>query len=469
MNQNKNTGKTICIIGTGIGGLTAGAFLTQQGYHVTLFEKEQLLGGRALSLDGSSLTLDNYTQLLSAFHMDIPFAEPSLDILFDKKMLAGYTLDLGFHAIGGGVVSNLKHILSSLNEHIDMLESRLAYIKNGSFDYPFLSLSDKMKMLPNILRLMLAGESTMKQLDSVSMSDTIKKYGKGKMKLTLEIFPRVIATINNLDIISSGETFRAQKNLLKGSKAVGYPKHGLQSISQALADFIKRHGGEIHFQKPVTKIVIEDNKATGAVIGDEERYFDTIVSNVPVQNLFGIAHEKYFPSEYVKNIKSLQGTGSLCAYYSLNHVDPHLLGKSFLFIERDAGVDGDDAVGMIDFITALPDTGLALPNAHLVQAYIICTPKEAQTKKTLEHLREILENKVKSLIPRFHSQLQWALYPAVWQLDGVAKTIDQVKPEITTPVDNLYLVGDCVKAPGIGINCALNSAKKFQTIFSGST
>ena len=23
---------------------------------------------------------------------------------------------------------------------------------------------------------------------------------------------------------------------------------------------------------------------------------------------------------------------------------------------------------------------------------------------------------------------------------------------------NLYLVGDCVKAPGIGINCAINSA-----------
>jgi hypothetical protein len=63
------------------------------------------------------------------------------------------------------------------------------------------------------------------------------------------------------------------------------------------------------------------------------------------------------------------------------------------------------------------------------------------------------------LIPDYNSNLNWAVYPAIWHLDGVAKTIDKDKPKIKTPIDNLYLVGDCVKAPGIGFNCALNSAK----------
>jgi phytoene dehydrogenase-like protein len=51
------------------------------------------------------------------------------------------------------------------------------------------------------------------------------------------------------------------------------------------------------------------------------------------------------------------------------------------------------------------------------------------------------------------------IYPTVWHLDGVAKTIDNIKPDIQTPIENLFLVGDCVKAPGIGINCAIKSAR----------
>ena len=42
---------TIGIIGAGIGGLTAAALLIKQGYQVTIFEKESLIGGRALSID----------------------------------------------------------------------------------------------------------------------------------------------------------------------------------------------------------------------------------------------------------------------------------------------------------------------------------------------------------------------------------------------------------------------------------
>ena len=72
------------------------------------------------------------------------------------------------------------------------------------------------------------------------------------------------------------------------------------------------------------------------------------MSSILVQELFTIAGEKFFPREYVKHVKSLKGTGSLCAYYSLNKIDPHLLGKTFHFIERNISIDGNDAVGTIE-------------------------------------------------------------------------------------------------------------------------
>jgi phytoene dehydrogenase-like protein len=204
------------------------------------------------------------------------------------------------------------------------------------------------------------------------------------------------------------------------------------------------------------------------MIEGKEHSFDAIVSTLLVQNLFTIADEKHFPKEYVKMMKSLQGTGSLCAYYSLKNVDTQLLGKTFHFIERDIGVDGNDAVGMIDFMSAVPDTGLSPPSHHLVQSYIICTPKEARDKKTLDILKIALDKNLERLIPNFNSQLRWAIYPAVWHLDGVAKTTDNTKPEIQTPVKNLFVIGDCVKAPGIGINCAINSARVLQEILTDS-
>ncbi len=454
MNQVKN----ICIIGAGIGGLTAGALLTKKGYKVTIFEKESLIGGRAISFNPSDLTPDEYKELLSRFNMEILTTQPDLETIFKEKMLDGYKLDLGYHAIGGGVLSNTNNILSELNEHIEILESSVGFIKEDGYDFPFLSRADKLKIFPNIFRLLFSGEKTMKKLDFVSMTETINRYGKGKMRLILEVFSRSITTMNNLDKISTGEMFRAQKGLLKGSKPVGYPKGGLVSITQKLADYITNNGGMINLNKSVQKIVIIDKKAVGVVVDDKEQHFDVIISNILVQDLFKIADEKHFPKDYVNEIKSLKGTGSLCAYYSLKKIDPFLVGKTFHFIERDIGVDGKDAVGMIDFMSASKDAGLTPDEEYLVQSYMICTPKEARDKKTLTRLRGLLDKNLKQLIPDFHKNLNWCIYPAIWHLDGVAKTIDRDKPKIQTPIDNLYLVGDCVKAPGIGFNCALNSA-----------
>jgi phytoene dehydrogenase-like protein len=458
----------ICIIGAGISGLTLGALLTKQGYHVTIFETENVLGGRALSFNPSTYSAESYGQLLEHFHMRVAFSEPNLSTIFDQRMLQGYTLDLGYHAIGGGVMSNLNNVLSTLGDHIDVFESNVGFIKEQGYDFPFLSRGDKLRILPNILRLLLASEKTMKRLDNISITETIDHYGHGKMKLILEIFSRSISTVNNLNNISTGEMFRAQRSLLKGSKPVGYPKKGLGIIHQKLAHAILQQGGVIRTGTPVQKIIIEDGKAMGVTVTGEDLPFDVVVSSILVQHLFTVADRDQFPKDYVKMLTSLQGTGSLCAYYALTKVDPALLGKTFHFIERDIGVDGDDAVGMIDFMAAVPESGLSPPSQFLVQAYIICTPTEARDKKMLILLKQLLDKNLRRLIPDFQEHLRWVIYPAIWHLDGVAKTTDNIKPEIQTPIHHLLLIGDCVKAPGIGMNCAINSARICQEQITSS-
>lgn len=451
--------KKVCIIGAGIGGLTTGALLTKKGYNVTVYEKESQIGGRALSFEGSSITLHDYKKLLAHFNMDIAFSEPSIDTIFNNKMLDNYALDLGFHIVSGGVPSNIKNLLPETNNYIEFFESYIGFIDEDRYNFPFLSRFDKLKIAPIIFRLLFANEKTLKKLDKVSINDTINRYGKGKMKLILEVFSRSITTMNNLDKISSGEMLRAQKSLYKSSKPVVYPKKGLRSINNEFANYIIKNGGEIKLNTSVDKILIKDKKAVGIKIQDKEYYYDLIISNIFVQDLFKIVNEKNFPKDYVYYLKSLNGTGSLCAYYSMKKVPNDLIGKSFHFLERNVGLEGNDAVGMIDFMVSSSKAGLSPEGEYLVQSYIICNPNEARNPSILKKLRELLDKNLEVLIPEYKKQLNWVIYPVIWHLDGVAKTIDYEKPDIITPIENLYLVGDCVKAPGIGINCAINSAK----------
>jgi len=457
--------KNVCVIGAGIGGLSAGVYLSNNGFDVTIFEKEQVIGGRALSLVGDSLDLEGYRKILSRFNMAVPFSQPSLEEIFSKKMLNGYTFDLGFHSIEGGEMSDVGRVVLEAGFTPKMIGSKLGLVTEDGYTFPLVKLKDKISFLPQILRLILSGESTMKQLDSVSIADTIKKYGRGKMKIILELLPRVTTTVNDLNRISTGESFRAsQSNLKRGSSPVGYPVGGLGSVNRIFVDRITKNNGKVLLNNKVEKILVEDNKATGVVVNGETFDFDVVVSNVLVQNLFDIVDERYFPKDYVTYLKSLEGTGSLCAYYSLRKISSDLIGKSFLFIERGTEFAGEDVVGMIEFVTAVPESKLAPDGRYLVQSYVICTPEEAKSKEKLILLRGILDKNLKRLIPDFQDDLDWALYPTVWHLDGVAKTIDNIKPDIRTPVDNLFLVGDCVKAPGIGVNCAVKSAQLLNNI-----
>ncbi len=441
-----------CVIGAGIAGLASASLLLKEGYEVDVYEKEGTLGGRALTID-KEISYDGYLRLLKRFDMYVPFSEPSMEEIFGGLM-DGYKMDLGFHLIGGGENASPMKIMSSLGMKQDIIGSRIGFI-GEKIDYPYLSAVDKLKMLPRIFQLLFSSKETIRALESVSMEETIKKYGRGKMKLTLELFPRLITTVNDLSRISTGETFWAQRELM-GSHPVSYPAGGLNSIARNFAGWIQGNGGKIIHQK-VDRVIIEGGQARGITTGEEEDY-DIVVSSLPVQDTFSIADENEFPDGWAGKIKNLEGTGSLCAYYALSELDEKLIGKAFVFIERNADVEGNDAVGMIDFKMAHSASTMSPRNRYLVQAYVICAPAEARSREKVETLRNILDKYMEKMMPDFRKKTEWCLYPSIWHLDGVAKTTDNEKPGAGTPVKNFFIVGDSTNAKGVGINCAADSA-----------
>ncbi|MFO8110242.1 MAG: FAD-dependent oxidoreductase [Thermoplasmata archaeon] len=454
--------KKVGIVGAGLGGLTAGVLLSKKGYKVEVFEREGLVGGRALTLDGSSLSLDEYKNILRDFDMWLPHSEPDISEIFDKGLLNSYKLDLGFHLLGFPDKSPLIDILKENGVSVRVNASKFALITPDERIYQdfneFINLSNKLKMMPLVIKFYLVQKFLTSRMEKVPMSDTLDKHTKGDIKDAVGATARYISTVNDLDIISTAEIMRVMKQWgAGGAKATGFPEQGSITLCNGLVKVIKKNGGRVHLNTKVEKVVIRRGRAVGVVVDGKTIPFDIVISNLPVQDTFDIAPPEHFPKEYVKKLTDLEGTGSVCAYYGLSDLPPDLKRKPFAFLDNKVKVDGGDAAGIIDFQTARPEMKMSPKGQYLVQAYIICTPKEAVDRKKVEMLIDSMDRHLELLIPDYRDKLLFAIYPSIYHLDGVAKTIYCDKPTSDTPIKNFYLVGDSIKAPGIGMNCAVSS------------
>ena len=454
--------KKVGIIGAGLGGLTAGVLLSERGYSVEIFEKERIIGGRALTLDGDILNLDEYQKILHRFDMWMPFTEPSLEEIFERSLLRGYRFDLGFHLLGSIDRSPVLTLLNRYHKRPRVLASRFGVIgRDGKITHhlPFsLSLMDKFRWFYFLSRITLIRESTLSSFDAIPLSQILEKYCRCQMIDSIGIYGRLIATVNDIGQISSGETIRVMRRFGLGVRPTGYPANGTSMLSRGLSDAVFANGGNIFLNSRVDRILIEDGIARGLSVDGERKTYDFVISSLPVQDLFQVADEKLFPPQYVKDLKNLSGTGSVSACYALREIDSKRLRRPYAFTTEDSGFEGGVVAGIIDFQTADPGMGLSPEGRYLVQGYAICTPQEARDKRKVGQLRALLDENLERLMPGFKRHLDFALYPTSYHLDGVAKTIGNRKPGSKAPIKNLFLVGDGVQATGIGMNGAVDSA-----------
>jgi protoporphyrinogen oxidase len=439
-----------CVIGAGLGGLATAAVLARRGWQCDVYEREDRCGGRALSacLDAA------YPDLLKKFEMTLIRTTPEPPLLYDSAR--GYTVDLGFHLIGGGKNGACVRFLRDLGIDIPFVGSRLGLI-DGDVTFPIVSFVDKLMLVPRIAQLLSTRKSKIEAMKRMSVAELIERYGRGKMQLLLELFPRLITTVNDLTRISAGETLFAQRELMGGSPVV-YPRGGMGRIAEGLAAGVAGAGGSVHLACNVDRILTDDDRVAGVSVDGDCRYYDTVVSTLPVQRLFAIADRGAFPQEWTDHVKNLQPTGSVVAYHAVSGIPDALRNACFVFIERSDDFEGGAVVGMVDF-KMHDKTGLAPPGNCCIQSYAICTPAEARNPGLRHRLAEIIEEKIARLVPSFRKNQSWSTHAAIWHLDGVAKTIDCVKPDVATPVRGLLLAGDCVNSKGIGVNCAVDSAR----------
>jgi prolycopene isomerase len=235
--------------------------------------------------------------------------------------------------------------------------------------------------------------------------------------------------------------------------------------SQAVAGRFADLGGELRLESPVAGVVIEDGQVKGVRVkgqdGEEFVYSPQVVMNPPVQELFHYVDENLFDGDFKQMVNSLYGYGSLSPYFGLSdlpvpeeHAERLMLTPCV--VPKEEGFDWD--VYMAWGIQSYIEPSCAPDGKHLFTAYLPLTEEESRNRELVAKVVRAVPDFLESIYPGFKDCMEWALYPACWKLEGVAKSVTQagsLKPEVKAPgVEGLYFAGDTSRGYGVAMDCA---------------
>jgi prolycopene isomerase len=273
-----------------------------------------------------------------------------------------------------------------------------------------------------------------------------------------------------------------------------YFEGGSQSVSNALARVIRENGGKIMLGTLVTKIIIEDGRATGVETSGGDK-FDCryVVSNANAPaTFFELVGEEHLPADYVARIKSMKvGLSTFVVYMGVDkdysdcfQGGPHEVmvnvgydqAENFRYMREGEADKFSYAVvnySMVDKTAAPPGKNVIcitaiMPYDHLGDW------RESESYEAYRELKEeiamVLVKRAESLLPGLSEHIEvmevgtprtmehFTLNPG-GSIFGWDNTMDQSllkRLPQKTPIENLYLAGAWT-FPGGGQSAVLSS------------
>lgn len=330
----KQSNKSIIIIGSGISGLSAAAYLSKAGYQVSVIEKNSTIGGRARQFKDSGFTFDMgpswywMPDIFEKFFNDFGFSSsdfyqliqlnPAFQVIFndgdviqvpDRKEKI-YPI---FEKYQKGSSRNLEDYLKHAEHLYRLAVNKMLYKAYVSyFDY-----LDK-----NILDVQL-----LKSL-FCSVSNTVrKKFHHPKIIQLLE-FPVIF-------LGASAQNLPALYNLMNYAAfelGTWYPMGGMYEIVKSIEQIIKEYKGTIITNCEAKKIIIENNKVRGVETSCGFMVADVVVSSAD----YAFTENKLLDKQYANyNYKYWEkktfAPSALIFYLGVNKYLPKLLHHNLFF------------------------------------------------------------------------------------------------------------------------------------------
>lgn len=312
----------VIIIGSGIGGLIAGASLAKMGKRVLVFEQHSIPGGYATAFQRKKYRFEVSLHLLGDLDEggmihniyekigilpSVKFYKVSAlykAVYPDYSLIARYNSDY---------ITELQNLFPDEAEEIEELldtfvkiRMEILLINKKSIQGEFINMPLDAPLVNKFRNLNLT-EMLNEFLTSANLKSVISQYW-----LYFGLPPSKISAIFYAYVWT--------EYFLYGGF---YPHDRSQAISDRLVEIIKSYNGEVHVKCKVKKIIVEDGKATGIELQNGEIYTsEYIISNADLKATFkDMVGYNHIKKRYINQIENVEPSISCVQVYLCLDID----------------------------------------------------------------------------------------------------------------------------------------------------
>lgn len=270
-------GKKVIVIGSGFSSLSAACYLAKDGYDVSIYEKNEAVGGRASKFTKDGFTFDmgpswywmpdifdkffaDFGRKTSEFYI-VDKLSPAYKIFFSDDIITiGDSMDkicAEFERIEKGSSKELRKFIASAQENYDIA-------------------INKVVLRPGLSPLELVTKETVLKVDQffkTISSQVRKKFKNPKLISTLE-FPVLFLGAKP----SNTPSFYNFMNFADFGLGTWHPRGGMYQIIVGMETLANVLGVQIYTNQSVEKIVVKDGMITGIRVNGTDQACDVVVS-----------------------------------------------------------------------------------------------------------------------------------------------------------------------------------------------
>lgn len=270
--------KTIHIIGSGFSSLAAACYLAKEGNKVSVFEKNSSLGGRAQQFTANGFTFDMgpswywMPDVFESFFAD--FNKKPSDYYSLEKLNPGYRVFFEDNT-HFDVSEDLNTIISDFEKIEKGSGKKLnEFIDNAKKNYE-IAIKDLVYRPGESILELITPQTALKidQFFSNIKRDVRKKIKNKNLQQILE-FPVLFLGAKPSDTPS----FYSFMNYADFGLGTWQPKNGFFDVVQAMVKLGTELGVTYHTSATISKIIVENNAATGIEINNEILKADVVLS-----------------------------------------------------------------------------------------------------------------------------------------------------------------------------------------------
>lgn len=309
--------KSCVVIGSGFSSLSAACYLAKNGWNVSIFEKNESVGGRA-----SQFVKDGFTFDMGPSWYWMPDIFDKFFADFNKQTSDYYQLDKlspAYKIFFSDDIITIGDSMSKICDEFERIEPGSSkalkkFIDKAQENYDI--AINKVVLRPGLSPLELVTKETILKIDQFfkTISSQVRKSFKNpKLVSTLE-FPVLFLGAKP----SNTPSFYNFMNFADFGLGTWHPKGGMYEVIKAMKNLAEELGVVIHTNATVEQIQVTNGKATGIICNGKVHHADKVLSGADYQHSESLLEDEY--QQYSKTYweKKVFAPSSLLFYIGFN-------------------------------------------------------------------------------------------------------------------------------------------------------